>query len=85
MTRVLKPVGPKVVYEFVLDLAPVASRVRGFKKREVSFFSEMFFFPNSIICGAGEIKHAHTRTEQVSRAELNGIVGKYIELMGKKL
>ncbi|MDQ1273345.1 MAG: Peptidase dimerization [Planctomycetota bacterium] len=47
------------------------------------FFSEMFFFKNSVLFGVGDIANAHTADEFVSRKELNRLEGELIELAKK--
>ena len=44
-------------------------------------FSEMAFFKNSIKFGAGNIKFAHSDNEQISRADLNSLPDRLIDLI----
>ncbi|EKE21933.1 MAG: peptidase dimerization [uncultured bacterium] len=47
----------------------------------VPFFSEMAFFPNSLLFGVGNISIAHTVNEYVERKELRQLEEKLIELI----
>lgn len=64
-------------------IAPKKSDLPQFEFHEVNYFSEMYFFENSIVCGAGNIAHAHTKHEHIKRGELNRIVDVYKNLMKK--
>jgi acetylornithine deacetylase/succinyl-diaminopimelate desuccinylase-like protein len=59
------------------ELAPVDHASEHFPKNAVSYFTEMFFFENSIVLGPGGIEDAHTENEKVSREELRRAVGIY--------
>jgi acetylornithine deacetylase/succinyl-diaminopimelate desuccinylase-like protein len=47
----------------------------------VPYFSEMAFFPNSLLFGVGDIKFAHTPNEFVNRKELNQLEEKLLQLI----
>lgn len=59
------------------DIAPARNTSGKFAEYEVNYFTEMFFFKNSIVLGAGNIKHAHTKDEFILRQELVDIVAEY--------
>lgn len=48
------------------------------------FFSEMSFFDNSLLFGAGDIKQAHTKKEFILRKDLNQLVAKLEEIVLNK-
>ena len=50
-------------------------------KRTVPFFTEMAFFKNSIVCGPGDIRLAHTPHENVPRDELNKATEIYTQFL----
>jgi acetylornithine deacetylase len=52
-----------------------------FPEKECRCFTEMFFFKNSILFGAGNIKLAHSDQENISRKQLNLLPLKLIELL----
>lgn len=47
----------------------------------VPFFSEMAFFPNSVLFGVGNIEQAHTPNEYVVRKDLNRLEGELLRLI----
>jgi acetylornithine deacetylase/succinyl-diaminopimelate desuccinylase-like protein len=47
----------------------------------VPYFSEMAFFPNSLLFGVGDIVMAHTQNEYVERKELNQLEEKLLQLI----
>lgn len=53
------------------------------KGERVTFFSEMAFFPNSVLFGVGNIIDAHTPDEHVLRKDLNMLEEKLSELITK--
>lgn len=53
------------------------------KGERVTFFSEMAFFPNSVLFGVGNIIDAHTPDEHVLRKDLNMLEEKLCELITK--
>jgi acetylornithine deacetylase len=67
---VIKKSGVVVKATTALHQPPTDHRLSGFKRHEVSYFTEMAFFENSVVCGPGDIRDAHTAHERVSRAEL---------------
>ncbi|MBU0625555.1 M20/M25/M40 family metallo-hydrolase [Patescibacteria group bacterium] len=69
--------------DFKLDLPPVDRTRPDFSKNEVAFFSEMFFFENSLLCGPGDIRNAHTEHEFVLRTELNAAVETYVAFINQ--
>jgi acetylornithine deacetylase/succinyl-diaminopimelate desuccinylase-like protein len=82
--RALK--GVKV--EIINKLPPFVSTLAGDKKlpgsREpVSFFSELSFFENGILFGAGSIAQAHMPGEYILRKDLNRLSGELVKLAGK--
>jgi acetylornithine deacetylase/succinyl-diaminopimelate desuccinylase-like protein len=52
-------------------------------KKTVPYFSEMAFFKNSLLFGAGDIKLAHSENEYVLRNDLNNLEGKLTGLIRK--
>lgn len=48
------------------------------------FFSEMSFFENSLLFGAGDIKQAHTKNEFILRKDLGQLVRKLEEIVFSK-
>ncbi len=62
------------------NITPVVREWKNFPKKSVSFFTEMAFFKNSIVCGPGDIRHAHSENEFVPRYELSRVVEKYLSL-----
>jgi acetylornithine deacetylase len=63
------------------ELAPVDHTSARFPKHAVSYFTEMFFFENSVVLGPGGIEDAHTLNEKVSRKELRKAVGIYQDFL----
>lgn len=63
------------------SISPKKSDLPQFEPNEVNYFSEMSFFENSIVCGAGSIEFAHTNNEHIKRKDLNEIVDKYKDII----
>lgn len=72
-----------IEYELIIhkDIQPAQNNDKRFEKHEVSYFTEMYFFENAIVLGAGDIKHAHTKNEHIQRKELQDIVTVYEDLL----
>jgi acetylornithine deacetylase/succinyl-diaminopimelate desuccinylase-like protein len=51
--------------------------------RTARFFSEMQFFKNSVLFGAGDIKQAHTNNEYISRSQLASLEKALVGLITK--
>ncbi len=79
--KVLAEVDIKCQADFFMEMQPVDRTQNGFERNEVAYFSEMFFFENSILLGPGDIKNAHTDSEYVPRSELNSVVERYVSLL----
>ena len=63
------------------NLPPIDRVWPQFERNIVSFFSEMFFFENSIVTGPGSINVAHSSHEHISRTELCTAVEHYLSLL----
>jgi acetylornithine deacetylase len=81
--QTMKDVAPDCQAEFVLDMPPVDRTTKRFRRREAAFFSELYFFENSILLGPGDIKNAHTDHEFVPRTELKEAVERYYDLLAR--
>lgn len=60
---------------------PHISSLQKFPLEMIGVFTEMSFFENAIIYGAGDIDLAHSENEHISRKDLNALPGKLIELL----
>jgi len=67
--------------KIVFNFPPKFSKIKNHPFKEVNFFTEMFFFENSVVCGAGNIKDAHSQTEKVSRKQLAQIINTYLAFL----
>lgn len=63
---------------------PKISNFRLFPPKKMVAFTEMAFFENSIVFGAGNIEFAHSDNEHILRKDLNLLPKKLIELLGLK-
>ena len=60
------------------NIPPTLREWKKFPKKSVSFFTEMAFFKNSIVCGPGDIRQAHSENEFVPREELSEAIERYL-------
>jgi len=81
--QVVAELGVECRIDFFTEMQPVDRTQPSFARNEVAYFSEMFFFENSILLGPGDIKNAHTDSEFVPRAELNAVVERYLDLLAR--
>jgi acetylornithine deacetylase len=74
-----------VIKEITKKIKPVESniRIKGYKMIPLLGFTEMYFFKNSVVFGAGSLKNAHTDNESISKKELNELPNKLINLYNK--
>lgn len=60
---------------------PHISSLQEFPLKMIGAFTEMSFFENAIIYGAGDIELAHSENEHILRRDLNALPGKLIGLL----
>jgi len=84
LEKALAATGVAHTFKITVDLPPVSRDWPNFPKNEVSYYTEMVYFENSVVCGPGHISEAHSADEFVSRRELNDAVDLYLKFLKKE-
>ncbi|HRZ95793.1 MAG TPA: M20/M25/M40 family metallo-hydrolase [Candidatus Moranbacteria bacterium] len=71
-----------IVIKIINDIKPFTSKL-GIKGKRKKAFTEMAFFPNSFLFGAGNMDVAHSANEYISRKELNKLEKELLKAVNK--